>query len=86
MILHHLFNFLPLGVMGWDDLLYLAASAALSAGAQKAAAGSMDSSATSPGNVPALETQQQDPFAWVNEVLARRKTPKMEKLQDQTQL
>lgn len=68
-------KFLFRSVMGWDDLLMMAASAAISAGANSAANGGGSSSGTTFGNVPAMEGQQQDPFAWVNEVLRQRKTP-----------
>jgi hypothetical protein len=63
-------RFLALSVMGWDDLLMMAASAAMTAGAQSATRPNVSS--TEFGNTPNMETNQQDPFEWVNQILAQR--------------
>jgi hypothetical protein len=63
-------RFLLLSVFGWDDLLMMAASTAMQAGAAKATQPSMNS--TQFGATPEMSAQQEDPFAWVNQILQQR--------------
>jgi hypothetical protein len=73
---------LGLSVFGWDDLLMMAASTALTTGAQAATRPNMSS--TQYGNTPSADSSQEDPFAWVNEILMQREK-RAEKIQNQSQ-
>jgi hypothetical protein len=61
-----------MSIMGWDDLLVAAVGAMVSAGANKAVSGNTEFNGTTFGNVPQMETQQGDPFAWVNDILRQQ--------------